>query len=582
LKRSLRFLCLALALVLCLTLLFGCGKKNGTSGISSQGGSTGSDVPAVDPMLLDNEIIGSWSADRAPYDLEWYMGFPSYQFEWDSEKILNHQIHKYNTGLNHVEFVVPASNENEKLGAMIAANTLPDIISLIHKGTEQFVETLKKGDLIYDLKSLSEQYAPEFMESVPDSLRNWYGDSEGRFYGFPNLTKPPELMTEQYIARVGASTNLLTVMRKDILEQMGLKAEDFATQDGMIQSLKKVKDAKPKQDGMDIAPFLLSCDMNTMGIEWIAQFFGFSYEDKDGNYIMPLRNPKYLEMLLFLNRLYREGLYTDQNMIMSFQNFGEELANGKVFMMMGNCNLGGAPGAGMKSFYLQTKGASEYIGVLPPAAADGALPYQKRNDLGGWVTTYITKNDRIPAERRIQLFAYMRTQEAQMLDMYGVEGITYNLVDNFVIHTEEVIAAVKEDVQASNRRYGYPDTMWCMRDNIINQYKPYPTEPEQVMLEEIKEVYKDYFYTADALQLVVPTGVKELVSANAKVIMFMDAEIPKMVTAKSESECKAMFEEAMKKVEELGYQTLYEAYNEMFKNAKMRLGKEFIYPTNIR
>ncbi len=582
-KKSMRLICLTLAFVLCLTLLFGCGKKNGTSGTSSQGGSTGSDVPAVDQMLLDNEIIGSWSTDRTPYDLEWYMGFPTYQFEWNSEKLPVHQIHKYNTGLNHIEFIIAASAENEKLSAMIVAGTLPDVITLNAKDSAGglLVDMLKKGDLIYDLKALSEQYAPDFMEGITESIYNWYKDEDGSYYGFTCLTKPPELVTENFNKRSGA-TNLLTIARKDFMDQLGLKPEDFATQDKMVESLKKVRDAKLKQDGMDVTPFLLSNDLNMAGIEWLAQFFGLSYEDKDGNYIMPLRNSKFLEMILFLNRLYREGFYTDQNMIMSLQNHSEELANGTVFMMMGNCNLGGPPGTGMRSFYLQTEGKSEYIGIVPPSSKDGAFPYQRRNDLGGWMTTFITKKDKAPAERIIQLFAYLHTPKVQLMDTYGVEGLTYHMVDGYVLHTDEAIASRKEDITGSNRVYGYPDIMWAFRDSLVNQYMPYPTEPEEIMLENIKMIYSGHAYSADALTLVVPTGNRELGTINAKVAMLMNAEIPKIILADSESECRAMFEATMKNVEEMGYQTLFEAYNEMFKNAKKRAGQEFIYPTNIR
>ena len=105
------------------------------------------------------------------------------------------------------------------------------------------------------------------------------------------------------------------IARKDIMTQLDIKEEDFNTQDSMVAALRKVKDAGMEYQGVNVTPVYFG-PMGGVGctFNWVLPgMFAVPREDEEGNLIYMRKHPKYLEVLKFGNRLYREGLVSQEN-----------------------------------------------------------------------------------------------------------------------------------------------------------------------------------------------------------------------------------------------------------------------------
>lgn len=567
-KNHFRLITLVIIVIFTASLVSGCN-NNASSGDSTSSVSTStSNSSSSTANAGQNEEKKSWQIDTSPFKLDWYIGLATYNQQWDSENVILQKMHKEDTGLTDINFIVTANESNVKLNALIASNDVPDVITLIDatgKGQSQ-VNTLIDNDLVYDLKELSEEYAPDFIKRVSPILLNWH-TRDGKFYYFPNSVTTPDRVDPETMASFG--TNLGIIARKDIMDQVGLTNDDFKTKEGFIAALKKVKDAHIKYNGVEIMPFVYNGTFAGDGIEFISQLFGLSYEDQAGNYVMGYKNPKFVEMLKFMNRLYREGLLTDENFMMNQSTIAENVANGKVFMVFGNAGEG-AFGNSIKGLYLDSKGASQFVGVGPIAPDDGSLPKVKDKMLNGWLKTFISKSTKIP-ERIIRLFDYFSTDESVMLDMYGVEGEHYNLVNGKVVYTDKVKETIKKDPLLTNSLYGFPNVMIFFRGAWIRKYDPLPVEPADIMVKEMSKFYARYQYPGDAVTIAATPGTPEAV-ISAKINLELLDQLPKMVMAKSEQECMNLYNNTMTKVDGLGFNQLYELFNTKYQENKKKLG----------
>ncbi len=563
-KRKIRILCTILTVVFSVAFMSGC-----TSGDVEEVLTDVSTEEATEPQ-------NSWEIDQSPFDVEWYVGLSLFQWKWDSEKTDVHMVHKENTGLNNVIFHVPISDANEELNTMIASGTLPDVITLVDSagmGAEQ-IDSIKKGELVYDLKELSEKYAPDFIKNIAPSFLNWHGDESGKFYAFVNLVQPPESMTTE----IGELFNVdyMMLMRQDMADQLNIKGEDFNTQDKMVESLKKVKAANLKKNGVNVELITYSGAVVYESIAGIAQFFGLSDEDEEGNYVIPIKNPKYLEMLMFLNRLYREGILTQKNLLAKTDDINQLIRTGNVFMMFGEASPDLFANS-MKKSYAETEDKERYVAVEPVRSSDGSMPWQAIDTMKGYTHTFISKSTKIP-DRLIRLFDYLHNEETMIMDQYGIDGVHYDMDNGKVKFRDEVISLMQEDRRLTNYYYGFPDIMFFFRDSYMNKYKTKSIKLEDIMLNDFKKVYNKYLYTADPLSEVgAKAGTPYAVTAS-KIRIEVNSKLINLITADSEEKCVQLYNEILKKIEELDYNDLYEHLNTQFKAAKQKMGVNVIYP----
>lgn len=117
---------------------------------------------------------------KEPVTLDWYVNYSWFTTPWGnnavSEKITEE------TGVT-VHFITPMGNETEKLNALIASDSLPDLITIGY--WEPQVKTIIDSQMVYSLNELAENYDIYFWKDTKEDVVKWYTMEDGNIYGYP-------------------------------------------------------------------------------------------------------------------------------------------------------------------------------------------------------------------------------------------------------------------------------------------------------------------------------------------------------------------------------------------------------------
>ena len=94
-----------------------------------------------------------------PVTLDWYINYSWFSTPW-GENLVSQTITE-ETGVD-IHFITPLGNESEKLNALIASDSLPDLITL--GWWEPQVSEMTENGMVYALNELADSYDPYFWE----------------------------------------------------------------------------------------------------------------------------------------------------------------------------------------------------------------------------------------------------------------------------------------------------------------------------------------------------------------------------------------------------------------------------------
>ncbi len=570
------------SIILCLTMLLsfaaGCVKSDGGND------ATQSDAP---PTTVKKEG-SSWTWDTTSWDMGvWYVGDPAVDKVWDPVNVQNDKVMFEKTGLEKVEFTVPASADQEKLNAMIAANMLPDVISIPIANNQERRMLLEESGYVLDLIAIAEQYAPTFVPEIPEDMIRRFCGSDGNLYGFPNAYTTPR-------GKVEFESPCQMFARTDIMDKLGLDLNSFETQDKMVESLKKFAASGIDQDGLSILPMIMT-PIGVDTLKWIqeqSEYFGPVIEDKEGNYIHPVVSPKIKEMAQFISRLFREGLYTEQNIMMERAESEQIILNNRMFMHFGK--LAAYNQKASRNVIFNSNGEITFTPLTPVKSLSGDEPeFPEKDGKGGYFITYISSKAK-NIEKTIQFFEYLFSEEAQMLQVYGLEGVQYEwkegqnrygdsgkFISNLPAYSEEY----NKDPVASTKKTGIA-TMWMLRDNsftsTLSLRKPYEEETIQNQWDrDIKDFFRPYAYP-NPLSLafnspLLPDAGTEEAEIYSKIKLFLDNHIIKLITAASDAEFESLYAEGIAHVEKLGLDKVVAVSEQKYLDGKKVAGVDYLY-----
>lgn len=502
----------------------------------------------------------SWARYTEPVKLDWYINAGWYDKTWDAKNTLFDRTVTEETGVS-LNIITPSTNGNEKLIAMASSGELPDLIT-VDNWNEMGGQLLKSG-VFLPMNKLAQQYAPELLQIIPESMKKWLTQKDGNWYAVTNDFTAPEKAQGQLVAENANGV----IARVDIMSKLGIKAEDFDTQQGTIAALKKVKDANLEYNGQQIIPFYFQWN------DWVmARMWGIPWEDEKGNWVNCATHPKYLEIYKFLNTLWREDLLSKDNFTLWA---GEKIQQGLCFAYLGNVDDISVP---LTELFRRDK--LVYNPVGPIHALDGAEPVFDQAGTG-WTSTYITKRSKHP-DRAVRLVAYLSSDEGQMLTWFGVEGQTYQLVNGKVQFTDEYLKMNQDEPDMAKKVYGL-GTFWPLKQNQFNR--------NNIDMEALPQSDRNYynimnFFSKFAVNTPETMGVgPDQQTTEAGIKMRIDEywfELTRnMVMAKSSEEVERLFNEGLKQLEALNYDQVYKVSNEKFLQQKRQMGKVFSYPGNL-
>ncbi|SFI50948.1 putative aldouronate transport system substrate-binding protein [Paenibacillus sp. UNC496MF] len=459
-----------------------------------------------------------------------------------------------------VEIQQPTGNPSEKLNLMLASNDLPDII-LMDRGGDIVNKYIAAGAII-PLNDLIDKYGPDVQSQYGDILSktrfkdgknyylsNWYGMDNDPVFGVQ--------------------------MRKDMLKELAPdKAEGGQpfTTDEFEQLLKDFKAKYPTIDGKPSIPLTLNAENMGAVLGTFKGMWGMKPYYEDGDSLkFDVKDPKYREMILYMNKLYREGLIEQDWAVNKSQTWEQKISNGIVFSTVSAYwDLGNANGALKKD-----GGADKQLfayKVVAPGTDPSQTTFGPRSPLG-WDAIAITKKNKHP-EETMKFINYLASEEGQYLLMWGVEGQTWDLKDGKHTPKPDVLQALKDDWAGETKKTGIRTWTWFIKNGLGSDGTPY--DVSRLNRGEIEQMASknllDSVYDTSPYDNLNPEGGTPVSLSYQKVQDIMKQSLTKIIISKSEQEANAGFDAMLAEMKAAGDESVEKAITDNYKT-RMELWK---------
>lgn len=521
-------------------------------------GCAGTNENKVTEQTQSSETIGwkKYAAEQNPVTLNWYINYSWFTMDW-GKNMVSKQITK-DTGVN-INFVTPAGNQEETINALVASDSLPDIVTL--GWWEPQINDMIKNKMVYALNDLADEYDPYFYEVTDPTVVNWYSDENGDIYGYPNSAYTPEAVETH--SNIGSNQTFL--VRKDIYEAIG--SPDMTTQEGFEAAVKKAVEMFPEVDGKPLIPIgshIFEENGCNSFDNFLMNFLAVPYE-KDGKLYDRHTDPEYLSWLKFFRKLGEEGYLSSDIFVDQRTQMNEKVAEGRYFCML----YQRTDIADQESTLYEKNPDSIYIAVDGPKNSKGDDYVLPTNAINGWTLTLISKNCKHP-DRAIAFLDYMMSEEGQKMISLGVEGEMYDWVDGKAVLKDEVKKLLTTDRKKYDEVYGADDAYWMLQNNVMQldwmPEKQYPLN----QMEEWTYPYTRYLGEYE----VTKQDDSEMSRINSRIDKLWGKTLPRLLLAKSDEEFDQLFETFVEERETLGYSQPVKEHQETMEENKKRLGIE--------
>ena len=521
-------------------------------------GCAGTNENKVTEQTQSSETIGwkKYAAEQNPVTLNWYINYSWFPMDW-GKNMVSKQITK-DTGVN-INFVTPAGNQEETINALVASDSLPDIVTL--GWWEPQINDMIKNKMVYALNELADQYDPYFYEVTDPTVVNWYSDENGDIYGYPNSAYTPEAVETH--SNIGSNQTFL--VRKDIYEAIG--SPDMTTQEGFEAAVKKAVEMFPEVDGKPLIPIgshIFEENGCNSFDNFLMNFLAVPYE-KDGKLYDRHTDPEYLSWLKFFRKLGEEGYLSSDIFVDQRTQMNEKVAEGRYFCML----YQRTDIADQESTLYEKNPDSIYIAVDGPKNSKGDDYVLPTNAINGWTLTLISKNCKHP-DRAIAFLDYMMSEEGQKMISLGVEGEMYDWVDGKAVLKDEVKKLLTTDRKKYDEVYGADDAYWMLQNNVMQldwmPEKQYPLN----QMEEWTYPYTRYLGEYE----ITKQDDSEMSRINSRIDKLWGKTLPRLLLAKSDEEFDQLFETFVEEREILGYSQLVKEHQKTMEENKKRLGME--------
>ncbi len=503
----------------------------------------------------DREGMPGWQRyAEEPVTLDWYVNYSWFATPW-GENLVSKTITE-ETGVD-IQFITPIGNEPEKLNALIASGTLPDIITI--GWWEPQVSGIIKEGLVYPLNELADAYDPYFWEVSDPVAVNWYTQEDGNIYAYPNSPVTPEDVEEN----PDLTSNETFLVRKDIYEAIG--SPDMTTPEGFSAAVKAAAEQFPEVEGGPLIPIgahVFDTVGNVSFDQYLMNFLAVPWE-KDGEFYDRYTDEEYIRWLKVFRKLGEEGYLANDIFVDTRTQMEEKLAQGRYFCMFYQYT---DMVDQQKTLYANHP-ESMYLAVEGPRNSRGSDPTLPTTGVGGWTVTMISRNCKNP-ERAIALLDYLMSEHGQMITYLGVEGETYDMEDGTPVLKEEVRKVLDTDRDTYDKLYGADDSYWMLQDIVMQMKWKQKPSPAIAQLEEWTKQYVIYSGYTD---IVLPVDSKEA-AMDEKIRKLWGETLPGLLLASSEEAFDTLLETFIEKRRSLGYEEVCKKKTEYLKQAKEKLG----------
>ena len=505
---------------------------------------TDTEMAAADSATETWETPAWQNYASEPVTLDWYVNYSWFASPW-GENLVTKTITE-ETGVD-INFITPNGTETEKLNALIASNSLPDLITI--GWWEPQVTEMILGDKVYALNELADQYDPYFWQVSNEDTVRWYTQDDGNIYGYPNSSVTPQDVENGE----NAQSNQTFLVRKDIYEAIG--SPDMTTPEELF----------PTVDGAPLIPIgahVFDDSGNVSFDKYLMNMLAVPWE-KDGKLYDRYTDPEYIRWLKVFRKLAEEGYLANDIFVDSRTQMEEKLEEGRYFCMIYQYT---DMLSQQKKLYAKDPDKI-YLAIDGPKNSNQDDPTRPTTNINGWTVTMISKQCEHP-ERAIAFLDYLLSEHGQKMIYLGVEGKTYDIVDGEPVIKPEVKKLLDTNREEYDRLYGADDAYWMLQNNIMQYQWKQEASPAVAQLEEWSKKYVVYNGEYDVS---LPIASKEGIE-DEKITKLWSQTLPRLLLASSDEVFDEILNEFIEKREKMGYQEVMEKKTEYMQDAKEKLG----------
>ena len=331
-----------------------------------------------------------------------------------------------------INFVHPTFDQaQEKFSLMIASGNLTDIVETDWRTYYQggITKALRDG-IIIELDDIIDKSAPnykKFMEKNPETRRGVL-TSDGHYCVFPRVYRSDEESKKRMRTNFGGM-----IIRKDWLDKCGLELPE--TIDEWNTALHAFKDKLGIKHPLCIESGWFKPEGNGNNFN-NAYGIGMGWYLNNGKVKFGPSEKGYKEFIAQLNQWYKDGILDPDFDTISTSTTQSQVIEGVTGAFYGF--IAGSIGKIMNSAELEN--GFMLAGTQYPVMNKGDEPYFM-NSISLVTAPYaaITKNCKNP-EVAAKMMDYFYSEKGAVLKTYGIEGLTYERVDeNSVKYTDEIM-----------------------------------------------------------------------------------------------------------------------------------------------
>ena len=323
-----------------------------------------------------------------------------------------------------IQFIHPAmGQEAEQFNIMLASQDYPDLIWynwIAFPGGPQ--KAIDDG-VILPLNDLIDQNCPNIREKVtgnPEIAKTILTD-EGNFYYFPYI---------HWNQLVKAGWSFL--VRNDWLQDMDMELpETIGEWDVMLAAFKEAGDLNG--NGVDDEWPLTSMVTERDILRWLANAFGTDYDfyHVDGTVHYGPLDDAFKDYLTKMADWYAKGYIDPEFSSQDLNTYEAKIANGQAAVFLSGLDFGR---------YLISLGDEAMTGLKYPVLEKGSLPIYNNGTLQGGQGAGIGISTACEnKELAAKWVDFHYAEQGHMLLNFGIEGESYNMVNNQPEFTEEIL-----------------------------------------------------------------------------------------------------------------------------------------------
>ena len=330
---------------------------------------------------------------------------------------------KKRTGIN-VEYKSPIGAHKEQFNLLIASGDYPDII-----GYDWFVcmgnpSKPIEDNIIIPLNDVIDKYAPNLkglLEKYPNQAKQHRTD-EGIYFGFPGLTSEEEENWESLSIYQGP------IINETLFEKYNI--EKPTTIDEWHKALTTLKDNGVKYPLSIEGKSLKNPGHDSFLFGAYNTCYGY-YIDDDGKVTYGPIEPAFKEALMTYNKWYEEGLLDAEFVSTDGTLIQRKITDGSAAATIGYVSRIAL--WGIESEF-------NYGGVPYPTLNKGEKPEFGQLAMGGGYAYYNAISTQCEdIELAAKYLDYSYTEEGARLHNYGIEGVTYEMVDGVEVFHDDIL-----------------------------------------------------------------------------------------------------------------------------------------------